>query len=100
MCVCVCAWVRVCVCVYVCISTLYIGFIPVPPTIRGIHELPEEVTVLVNKTTLLECHVDGHPAPKITWFKDNELVSRDGPHRILSNGRTLQVACLEILLYK
>ncbi|XP_019730955.1 hemicentin-1 isoform X2 [Hippocampus comes] len=68
-----------------------------PPTIRGIHnELPDEVTVLVNKTTLLECHVDGNPAPKITWFKDNELVSRDGPHRILSNGRTLQVLTAQV----
>ncbi|XP_051929217.1 hemicentin-1 isoform X2 [Hippocampus zosterae] len=68
-----------------------------PPTIRGIHnELPDEVTVLVNKTTLLECHVDGNPVPKITWFKDNELVSRDGPHRILSNGRTLQVLTAQV----
>lgn len=65
---------------------------PVPPTIRGTDsDLPDEVTVLVNKTTQLECDVDGNPAPKITWFKDSQPVSSDGPHRILSNGRALQV---------
>lgn len=64
----------------------------VPPTIRGTpSDLPDEVTVLTNKTTQLECHVEGNPAPKITWFKDGRQISADGPHRILSNGRTLQV---------
>ncbi|TKS74334.1 Hemicentin-1 Fibulin-6 [Collichthys lucidus] len=62
-----------------------------PPIIRGADsDLPDEVTVMVNKTTQLECHVDGNPAPKITWFKDSQPVSSDGPHRVLSNGRTLQ----------
>lgn len=73
---------------------LIVYFCPssVPPTIRGTDsDLPDEVTVLVNKTTQLECHVDGNPAPKITWFKDSQPVSSDGPHRILTNGRTLQV---------
>lgn len=66
--------------------------VTVPPTIRGTDsDFPEEVTVLVNKTTHLECHMDGNPAPKITWIKDNQPISSDGPHRILSNGRTLQV---------
>ncbi|XP_067452563.1 hemicentin-1 isoform X1 [Thunnus thynnus] len=68
-----------------------------PPTIRGSDsDLPDEVTVLVNKTTRLECHVDGNPAPKITWFKDNQPISSDGPHRILSNGRTLQVLTAQV----
>ncbi|XP_070817740.1 hemicentin-1 [Chaetodon trifascialis] len=68
-----------------------------PPIIRGADsDLPDEVTVLVNKTTQLECHVDGNPAPKITWFKDSQPVSSDGPHRILSNGRTLQVLTAQV----
>ncbi|XP_061594740.1 hemicentin-1 [Cololabis saira] len=63
-----------------------------PPTIRGTDtDVPEEVTVLVNKTAQLDCHVDGNPAPKITWFKDSQMISSDGPHRVLSNGRRLQV---------
>ncbi|CAK6971319.1 hemicentin-1 [Scomber scombrus] len=68
-----------------------------PPIIRGSdNDLPDEVTVLVNKTTQLECHVDGNPAPKITWFKDNQPINSDGPHRILSNGRTLQVLTAQV----
>ncbi|XP_051232997.1 hemicentin-1 isoform X2 [Dicentrarchus labrax] len=68
-----------------------------PPIIRGADsDLPDEVTVLVNKTTQLECHVDGNPTPKITWFKDSQPVSSDGPHRILSNGRTLQVLTAQV----
>ncbi|XP_033937393.1 hemicentin-1 [Pseudochaenichthys georgianus] len=68
-----------------------------PPTIRGVDsDLPNEVTVLVNKTTQLECYVVGNPAPKITWFKDSQPVSSDGPHRILSNGRTLQVLTAQV----
>ncbi|KAM6962600.1 hemicentin-1 [Aplochiton taeniatus] len=63
-----------------------------PPSIRGAEgDLPDEVTVLVNKTTLLECHVNGSPTPKITWLKDSQPISSDGQHKILSNGRTLQV---------
>uniref|UniRef100_UPI0037E9B6AB hemicentin-1 n=1 Tax=Semicossyphus pulcher TaxID=241346 RepID=UPI0037E9B6AB len=68
-----------------------------PPVIRGTDsDLPDEVTVVVNKTTQLECIVDGNPAPKITWFKDSQPVSSDGPHRILSNGRTLQVMTAQV----
>uniref|UniRef100_A0A3B4Z1V9 Hemicentin-1 n=1 Tax=Stegastes partitus TaxID=144197 RepID=A0A3B4Z1V9_9TELE len=68
-----------------------------PPTIRGTDsDLPDEVTVLVNKTTQLDCHVDGNPAPKITWFKDSQLISSNGPHRILTNGRTLQVLTAQV----
>ncbi|KAM7409728.1 hypothetical protein PAMA_001291 [Pampus argenteus] len=65
-----------------------------PPSIRGSDS--DEVTVLANKTTQLECYVDGNPAPKITWFKDNQPISSDGPHKILSNGRTLQVLTAQV----
>lgn len=64
----------------------------VPPIIRGaVSDFPDEVTVLVNKTTQLECVADGNPTPKISWFQDSQPVRSDGPHRILSNGRILQV---------
>uniref|UniRef100_A0A8C9R6U4 Hemicentin-1 n=1 Tax=Scleropages formosus TaxID=113540 RepID=A0A8C9R6U4_SCLFO len=64
----------------------------IPPTIRGTGvDLPEEVIVIVNKTTMLECHVDGSPTPKISWLKDNHHLIPDSRHRLISNGRTLQV---------
>ncbi|XP_070688049.1 hemicentin-1 [Pempheris klunzingeri] len=68
-----------------------------PPIIHGTDsDSPDEVTVLVNKTTQLECHVDGNPTPKITWLKDSQPISSEGPHRILSNGRTLQVLTAQV----
>lgn len=64
----------------------------VPPSIRGAdREVPDEVIVLVNKSTLLECHVDGNPTPKISWLKDGLLLNPDRTHTLLSSGRTLQV---------
>lgn len=64
----------------------------VPPSIRGAdRDVPDIVTVLVNKSLLLECHVDGSPAPKISWLKDGLLLNPDRTHTLLSGGRTLQV---------
>uniref|UniRef100_A0A8C7MZR3 Hemicentin-1 n=1 Tax=Oncorhynchus kisutch TaxID=8019 RepID=A0A8C7MZR3_ONCKI len=67
----------------------------VPPSIRGVdRDLPEEMVIQVNKTTVLECQADGSPTPKITWLKDSQPISPKGPHRLLSNGRSLQVTGL------
>uniref|UniRef100_A0A673IBQ3 Hemicentin-1 n=1 Tax=Sinocyclocheilus rhinocerous TaxID=307959 RepID=A0A673IBQ3_9TELE len=64
----------------------------IPPSIRGDDgDLHDEITVLVNKTTLLECQVDGSPTPKISWIKDSQPLTPDNTHRLLSNGRTLQI---------
>ncbi|XP_030626728.1 hemicentin-1 [Chanos chanos] len=62
-----------------------------PPSVRGADGEPDEVIVLVNKTTLLECQVDGSPTPKLSWLKDAQPLTPDSTHRLLSNGRTLQV---------
>ncbi|XP_066533975.1 hemicentin-1 [Hoplias malabaricus] len=63
-----------------------------PPSIRGAdRDVPDEAVVLVNKTTLLECHADGSPSPKISWFKDSLPLHVDRTHTLLSNGRTLQI---------
>jgi len=92
MCACVCVCVSVTVFVSVCVSVCVYTF-PVPPTIRGgDSDLPDEVTVLVNKTTQLECYADGNPAPKITWLKDRQPINTEGPYRMFSNGRILQVS--------
>nr|XP_054608122.1 hemicentin-1 isoform X2 [Nothobranchius furzeri] len=69
----------------------------IPPSIRGTgSDAPEEVTVHLNKTTQLDCQVQGNPAPKITWFKDGQDISSHGPLKILSNGRTLQVLTAQV----
>ncbi|XP_055020737.1 hemicentin-1 [Boleophthalmus pectinirostris] len=68
-----------------------------PPTIRDSDsDMPDEVTVLVNKTTKLNCQVDGSPAPNITWYKDGQPIRAEATHRILSNGRILQVLSAQV----
>ncbi|XP_053542916.1 hemicentin-1 isoform X1 [Ictalurus punctatus] len=68
-----------------------------PPSIRGAdRDVPDDVTVLVNKSTLLECHVDGSPSPKISWFKDGLLLNPDRSHTLLSSGRTLQISNAQV----
>ncbi|MGH0125472.1 UNVERIFIED_CONTAM: hypothetical protein FKN15_054569 [Acipenser sinensis] len=68
-----------------------------PPSIRGADgDLPDEVTVLVNKTAMLECLVDGNPTPKISWLKDGQPLTESKTHKLLSNGRTLQVGNAQV----
>ncbi|MBN3302329.1 HMCN1 protein, partial [Amia calva] len=68
-----------------------------PPSIRGADgDLPDEVTVLVNQTTMIECLVDGNPTPKISWQKDSQPLTEDSTHKLLSNGRTLQVVNAQV----
>lgn len=63
-----------------------------PPVIKGANsDLPEEVSVLVNKSTLMECLSSGDPAPRSSWQKDGQPLQEDGHHKFLSNGRILQV---------
>uniref|UniRef100_A0A8C6DLM4 Hemicentin-1 n=1 Tax=Moschus moschiferus TaxID=68415 RepID=A0A8C6DLM4_MOSMO len=63
-----------------------------PPVIKGANgDLPEEVTVLVNKSVLMECLSSGSPTPRSSWQKDGQPLREDEHHKFLSNGRILQV---------
>uniref|UniRef100_A0A8C6QPP1 Hemicentin-1 n=1 Tax=Nannospalax galili TaxID=1026970 RepID=A0A8C6QPP1_NANGA len=68
-----------------------------PPVIKGAHgDLPEEVTVLVNKSTQVECSSSGNPAPRNSWQKDGQPLPEDEHHKFLSNGRILQILNAQI----
>lgn len=63
-----------------------------PPVIKGANgDLPEEVTVLVNKSVLMECSSSGSPTPRSSWQKDGQPLLEDERHKFLSSGRILQV---------
>ncbi|KAB1258936.1 Hemicentin-1 [Camelus dromedarius] len=63
-----------------------------PPVIKGANsDLPEEVTVLVDKSVLMECLSSGSPAPRNSWQKDGQPLLEDEHHKFLSNGRILQI---------
>ncbi|XP_075384531.1 hemicentin-1 isoform X2 [Tenrec ecaudatus] len=68
-----------------------------PPIIKGAaSDLPEEVSVLVNKKAVMECLASGSPAPKNSWQKDGQPLLEDGHHKFLSNGRILQILNTQI----
>lgn len=63
-----------------------------PPVIKGANgDLPEEITVLVNKSARMECSSSGNPAPRNSWQKDGQPLLEDEHHKFLSDGRILQV---------
>ncbi|XP_010130628.1 PREDICTED: hemicentin-1, partial [Buceros rhinoceros silvestris] len=63
-----------------------------PPTISAADgDLPEEVTVLVNKVAAMDCVASGSPSPSITWEKDGHLLAENDRYTFLSNGRRLQI---------
>uniref|UniRef100_A0A8C3GM35 Hemicentin 1 n=1 Tax=Cairina moschata TaxID=8855 RepID=A0A8C3GM35_CAIMO len=68
-----------------------------PPSISGADgDLPEEVTVLVNKVAVMDCVASGSPSPSITWQKDGHILAEDDKPTFLSNGRRLQISNAQI----
>ncbi|XP_069798458.1 hemicentin-1 [Narcine bancroftii] len=68
-----------------------------PIMLQADGDIPEEIIVLVNKTAMLDCLVSGTPTPKISWFKDGQLLRPNDPFKFLSNERTLQVLNAQVL---
>ncbi|KAM6165457.1 hemicentin-1 [Erethizon dorsatum] len=78
-------------------SLQYDVHVLLPPVIKGANsDLPEEVTVLVNKTVLVECSSSGSPAPRNSWQKDGKPLLEDDHHKFLSSGRMLQILDAQI----
>uniref|UniRef100_A0A8C3YS46 Hemicentin-1 n=1 Tax=Catagonus wagneri TaxID=51154 RepID=A0A8C3YS46_9CETA len=68
-----------------------------PPVIKGTNtDVPEEVTVLVNKSALMECLSSGSPTPRNSWQKDGQPLPEDEHHTFLSNRRILQILNIQI----
>lgn len=61
---------------------------PVPPSIIGQVNVPENVSVVVKNPVALICEASGIPLPAITWLKDARPVQASSSVRILS-GRLL-----------
>nr|XP_051676343.1 hemicentin-1 isoform X2 [Oryctolagus cuniculus] len=69
----------------------------VPPIIKGADsDLPEEVTVLMGRSVRMECLPSGSPVPRLSWHKDGLPLPEDSSHKLLSNGRILQIQNTQI----
>lgn len=50
---------------------------------------PENLTVPVETETVLHCLVHGFPAPKVQWFKDDQLLLNTSRWDLLDDGQIL-----------
>uniref|UniRef100_A0A3Q3L4X2 Uncharacterized protein n=1 Tax=Mastacembelus armatus TaxID=205130 RepID=A0A3Q3L4X2_9TELE len=68
-----------------------------PPVISGTSRL-QEVTVVLGQEVEFQCKVSGHPAPRVEWSRDGEVLSRDGdPHvEFLEEGQVLKVKSVRL----
>uniref|UniRef100_A0A914UY65 Twitchin n=1 Tax=Plectus sambesii TaxID=2011161 RepID=A0A914UY65_9BILA len=55
-------------------------------TAAKILEVPENVTVVENETAVMQCKVEGDPAPTFKWFKGNREVMNGGRFKHLTDG--------------
>ena len=69
----------------------------VPPRIESIGG-DNSVWVLLNEPLTLECPAEGVPPPKITWFRQGQLIQRYGSPglRLLENGHKLLVVSAQL----
>uniref|UniRef100_A0ABM5GDB4 Hemicentin-1 n=1 Tax=Pogona vitticeps TaxID=103695 RepID=A0ABM5GDB4_9SAUR len=67
--------------------------INVAPTIKS---GPQSVTVHINMSTVLECVVEGIPAPRISWRKDGTLFAGNNGRYLVSNNGSLHIHSVQI----
>ncbi|XP_064650190.1 hemicentin-1-like isoform X2 [Lineus longissimus] len=70
----------------------------VPPRINGSEKI-QEMSVIVNRGTVISCPASGIPAPNIDWYWEGKrLTVLSNPNlRFLSGGRQLQIISAQLL---
>ena len=81
VCLSVCLFLSLSLSLSVCLSlslsvSLYVSLSPVAPTIQ---DGPLTVSVLVDRSVVLECIVAGVPAPRVTWRKHGAVLAGTNP---------------------
>ncbi|XP_039591708.1 hemicentin-1 isoform X2 [Polypterus senegalus] len=68
----------------------------IPPSIIE-DETQQDVKVKEKHSITLTCEVSGHPVPKINWMKDDQPLVEDDRHKVISNGRFLQILSAQVV---
>ncbi|XP_068104559.1 hemicentin-2 [Hyperolius riggenbachi] len=88
--------------IYVCMASSTAGRdsratwvrMKVPPSVIGSSE-PRSISVSIGGQMVLECRVEGDPAPTIQWFRGETPIQTDRRIQVLSKGRYIQVHSLQ-----
>ncbi|XP_075041291.1 hemicentin-2 [Mixophyes fleayi] len=89
--------------IYVCVANNAAGRdsraiwvrLKVPPSVIGSNE-PRSLSVSIGGQLVLECRMEGDPAPAIQWFKGETPLQEDRRVQILSKGRYVQIYNLQV----
>ncbi|XP_076171397.1 peroxidasin [Ptiloglossa arizonensis] len=68
--------------------------INVSPSLRFVR-LPESQTVQVGTDVSFACQVEGHPSPRVHWWRDNEPLGLGGRFVIKENGNVLRILAVK-----
>ncbi|XP_063792751.1 hemicentin-2 [Pseudophryne corroboree] len=88
--------------VYVCVASNTAGRdamatwvrLKVPPSVIGSNE-PRSLSVSIGGQLVLECRMEGDPAPTIQWFRGEAPLQVDRRVQVLSKGRYIQIHNLQ-----
>ena len=69
--------------------------VSVPPTIDEAN-LVDNPKVVINRTVLLECPVEGIPPPEVRWLKDSKPLILTKHMALVSEGRQLEIANAQV----
>lgn len=70
--------------------------LPVPPTINVKLSTESNPQVVVGKSVVISCHVEGVSAPRIEWLFGGQPLDAGRRHRLLSNGHQLEILDSEV----
>ncbi|RMC08359.1 hypothetical protein DUI87_14601 [Hirundo rustica rustica] len=74
----------------------YVLSIQVPPTIANSKDEAEELTALLDTSLNIECAAAGTPPPQLHWLKNGLPLSVSSQIKLLSAGRILRLARVQI----
>ncbi|KAM4020614.1 hemicentin-2 [Anomaloglossus baeobatrachus] len=88
--------------VYICVASSVAGRdtratwvrLKVPPSVIG-PDGPRSLSVSIGGQLVLECRVEGDPAPSIQWFRGETPLQMERRIQILSKGRYIQISGLQ-----
>ena len=72
--------------------------ITVPPAVNNETASDKNITVIKDKSLVIDCPVTGIPLPEITWYKDDQPISSviGANISVHDNGRRLEILSTQV----
>jgi len=70
-------------------------FVIVPPVMDEANVV-NNPKVIVNRTVLLECPVNGFPPPQVQWLKNGQPLEPEAGLKLIGNGRIVEITRVQL----